>query len=221
MPADERPGLVVLISGTGRNLQAMIDAVADGRLPADIRRVISNRGDAQGLQRARRAGIATTVLRPRGYPDRAAYDAALAETVAAEAPDIVAMAGFMRILSSAFVQRFAGKLVNIHPSLLPRYRGLDTHRRVLEAGDTRHGASVHFVTEDLDAGPCLLQGSLTVAEDDTSESLAERVMTRVEQRIYPRALAWLADGRASLRDGRVWFDNRPLEAPIHVDCDQD
>lgn len=222
MTSQRRPNIVVLISGTGRNLQAMLDAVADGRLPAGICRVISNRGDAQGLERARRAGVSTTVLRPRDYRehgDRAAYDAALAEAIAAESPDVVALAGFMRILDSAFVQRFAGKLVNIHPSLLPGYRGLDTHTRVLAAGEKRHGASVHFVTEDLDAGPCLLQGSLRVNEDDTPESLAERVMERVEQRIYPQALAWLAEGRAEWRDGRVWFDNRPLEAPIHVECD--
>lgn len=219
MAYKETPGLVVLISGTGRNLQAMLDAAADGRLPAEVRRVISNRGDAYGLERARRAGVPTTVLRPREYPNRAAYDAALADAIEAESPNIVALAGFMRILDSAFVQRFAGRLVNIHPSLLPQYRGLDTHERVLEAGNERHGASVHFVTEDLDAGPCLLQGSLRVNEDDTPESLAERVMSQVEQHIYPQALAWLAEGRAFWRDGRVWFDNQPLEAPIHVECD--
>lgn len=216
---EAKPRLIVLISGTGRNLQAMLDAAADGRLPVENRRVISNRGDAQGLERARRAGVPATVLRPREYPDRDAYDAALADTIEAESPDVVALAGFMRILGSAFVRRFAGRVVNIHPSLLPKYRGLDTHRRVLAAGDERHGASVHFVTDELDAGPCLIQGSLRVAEDDTPESLAERVMSRVEQRIYPRALAWLAEGRAELREGRVWFDGRPLEEPIHVECD--
>lgn len=197
----------------------MLDAAASGRLPADIRRVISNRGDAQGLERARRAGVPTSVLRPRDYADRTSYDAALADAVEAESPDVVALAGFMRILDSAFVQRFAGKLVNIHPSLLPKYRGLDTHERVLEAGDKRHGASVHFVTDELDAGPCLIQGSLRVAEDDTPESLAERVMNRVEQRIYPQALAWLTEGRAEWRDGRVWFDGRALGRPIHIECD--
>lgn len=221
MAHKETPGLVVLISGTGRNLQAMLDAAADGRLPVEIRRVISSRGDAAGLERARKAGVPTSVLRPRDYLDRAAYDAALADAIEADSPDVVALAGFMRILDSAFVQRFSGRLVNIHPSLLPKYRGLDTHERVLAAGDERHGASVHFVTEDLDAGPCLIQGSLRVSEDDTSESLAERVMSRVEQRIYPQALAWLAEGRARWHDGRVWFDGQPLEAPIHVECDEE
>lgn len=216
-PADSR--LVVLISGTGRNLRAILAAIADGRLPARVVRVISNRGDAAGLRHAEAAGVATQVLRPRDYPDRAAYDAALADAVAAAQPDWVVLAGFMRILDSGFVQRFRGKLVNIHPSLLPKYRGLDTHNRVLAADDTRHGASVHFVTEDLDAGPCLLQGSLEVTPDDTAESLGERVMRLVEQRIYPQALAWLAAGRARLCDDRVWFEGQPLETPIHVDCD--
>lgn len=213
--------LVVLISGNGRNLQAILDAVAAGTLPAEVVRVISNRGAAGGLVRARRAGVPTRVLRPRDFPGRAAYDAALADAIAAESPDIVALAGFMRILDSAFVQRFPGKLVNIHPSLLPRHRGLDTHGRALAAGDERHGASVHYVTEDLDAGPCLIQGSLRVAENDTPDSLAERVMTRVEQCIYPRALAWIAESRATWDDGRIRFDGQPLETPIHVDCDPD
>ena len=220
-PARTTAKLVVLISGNGRNLQAILDAVAADALPAEVVRVISNRGAARGLEKARRAGVPTRVLRPRDYPDRPAYDAALADAIAAESPDIVALAGFMRILDAAFVQRFAGKLVNIHPSLLPRHRGLDTHGRALAAGDERHGASVHYVTEDLDAGPCLIQGSLRVAEDDTPDSLAERVMTRVEQRIYPQALAWIAEGRAAWDNGRIRFDGRPLETPIHVDCDPD
>lgn len=215
----ERAGLVVLISGTGRNLQAMIDAVADGHLAADIRGVVSSRADAFGLIRAARADIPSAVIRPKDHPDRRTYDAALAEAVDRFRPDIVALAGFVRILGSEFVQHYLGRLVNIHPSLLPRYRGLDTHQRVLEAGDGRHGASVHFVTEELDAGPVLLQGSIAVWQDDTPDTLAARLMDRVETRIYPQALDWLAHGRAELIDGQVHLDGRRLEEPIHVDCD--
>lgn len=214
-----QPGLVVLVSGRGRNLQAIIDANRRGDLPVAIRAVISNRGDAQGLARAERAGIPTRVLRPRGYPDRRSFDRALAERVAEYSPDLVALAGYMRILDSVFIQRFAGKLVNIHPSLLPKHRGLETHRRALAAGDARHGATVHIVTDEMDAGPGLLQGSVAVADDDTPESLGDRVMARVETRIYPTALDWLATGRARCVAGRIELDGETLEVPAHVDCD--
>lgn len=213
------PGLVVLISGRGRNLQAIIEAIRDGSLPVELRAVISNRGDAPGLAYAEHAGIPTRVLRPRGYPDRRSFDLAVADVIDTYAPELVALAGYMRLLDSAFVQHFAGKLVNIHPSLLPKHRGLDTHRRALEAGDARHGATVHIVTEDMDAGPGLLQGSVAVADNDTPESLADRVMTRVETRIYPQALHWLATGRARCVESRVQLDGATLEAPPHVDCD--
>lgn len=213
------PGLVVLISGRGRNLQAIIEAIRDGSLPVELRAVISNRGDAPGLAYAEHAGIPTRVLRPRGYPDRRSFDLAVADVIDAYAPELIALAGYMRLLDSAFVQHFAGKLVNIHPSLLPKHRGLDTHRRALEAGDARHGATVHIVTEDMDAGPGLLQGSVAVADNDTPESLADRVMTRVETRIYPQALHWLATGRARCVESRVQLDGETLEAPPHVDCD--
>lgn len=214
-----KPGLVVLISGTGRNLQAILDAVAGGRLNADIRLVLSNRGDAYGLCRAERAGVPTRVLRPRHYPDRAAYEADLAAAIDEVAPEAVALAGFMRILGSGFVQHFSGRLVNIHPSLLPAYRGLDTHRRVLQANETRHGASVHFVTEDLDAGPVLLQGSIAVKRDDTPDSLGQRVMDKVETRIYPQALDWITSGRAVFDGKTLRLAGEALEEPIHVDCD--
>lgn len=216
-----RPRIVVLISGRGRNLQALLDATQSGLVPADIVKVISNRADAPGLARARAAGVATAVLAPADYAGRESYDLALAELVAAEAPDLVALAGYMRLLSSAFVQRFAGKLVNIHPSLLPRHRGLDTHRRALAAGDACHGATVHFVTDELDAGPGILQGSLAVTAGETAKALAQRVMRQVETRIYPQALAWLAEGRARLRGGRAVLDEQLLENPIHVDCNQE
>lgn len=220
MAQAERPGVVVLISGRGRNLQALIEAQKNGRLDVDIRAVISNRNSAAGLVFARDAGIPTYVLKPMKNQSRAAYDLALAEMIDNHRPAVVVLAGFMRILSSGFVQRFSGKLINIHPSLLPKYRGLDTHRRVLAAGDTQHGASVHFVTEDLDAGPVVLQGSIAVATDDTVQSLSERLIHDVETRIYPQALQWIAHGRARLRNGRIEFDAQPLKAPIHENCSQ-
>lgn len=215
----EQPGLVVLISGRGRNLQAIIEAIGAGHLPLELRAVISNRGDAPGLAHAEQAGVPTRVLRPKGHPDRRSFDLTVADVVDEYAPDLVALAGYMRLLDSAFVQRFAGKLVNIHPSLLPKHRGLDAHRRALEAGDTRHGATVHMVTEDMDAGPGLLQGSVAVADNETPEGLANRVMTQVETRIYPRALLWLATGRAQCTEGRAQLDGETLEVPAHVDCD--
>lgn len=211
--------LVVLISGTGRNLQALIDAAAAGWLGAKIVRVISNRADAYGLQRAQRAGISTQVLPTASHADRDSYDADLAAAVQAADPDMVALAGFMRILSSGFVQQFAGRLVNIHPSLLPAYRGLNTHQRILDAGETRHGASVHFVSEALDAGPTILQGSVAVRRHDNTDSLAQRVMQRIETRIYPQAVALLAAGRVGLDGASVTLDDKQLEGPIHVDCD--
>lgn len=214
-----RPGLVVLISGRGRNLDAIIQAVHNGTLPVQLHAVISNRGDAYGLTRAEQAGIPTRVLRPRAYTDRTEYDRALAGLIDEYAPDWVALAGYMRLLSSDFVQHFAGRLVNIHPSLLPKYPGLDTHRRALEAGDARHGASIHIVTEAMDAGPVLLQGSVAVADDDTPESLADRVMARVETRIYPQALLWLVSGRARCVDDHLELDGKIVEVPTHVDCD--
>ncbi|MDN5861956.1 MAG: phosphoribosylglycinamide formyltransferase [Salinisphaera sp.] len=208
---------VVLISGTGRNLQAIIDAIAARRLALDLRLVLADR-PAAGLARAEAAGVATSLLRPGGR-DRAAYGRQLADVLDAEVPDLVVLAGFLRILDSAFVQHYSGRIVNIHPSLLPRHRGLDTHRRALAAGDARHGATVHFVTTELDAGPALIQGSLAVASNDTPQRLADRVMERVETRIYPQALSWLAEGRADWHQGRARLDGQTLKEPEHVDCD--
>lgn len=218
MPVQQRPALVVLISGQGRNLQAIIKAHQQGRLPVELRAVISNRSAAPGLAFARDAGIATHILAAKKNEPREDYDERLATLIQACVPDLIALAGFMRILSSGFVQQYTGKLINIHPSLLPKYRGLDTHRKALAAGDTKHGASIHFVTEDLDAGPVLLQGSIDVATGDTPEALAQRLMQQVEQCIYPKALEWVANGRAKLRDGHIEFDGHILEAPIHEDC---
>ena len=220
MAPSNRPGLVVLISGLGRNLQAIIAAQQQGHLDANLLAVISNRSDAGGLQFARDAGIPTRVLRPRKGGDRSEYDGRLADLINEYQPEIIALAGFMRILSSGFVQQFSGRLVNIHPSLLPKYRGLDTHRKALAAGDSRHGASVHFVTEDLDAGPILLQGSIAVTASETPQGLADRLMQEVETRIYPQALGWIASSRAKMQGGRIEFDGQALEVPIHEDCSE-
>jgi phosphoribosylglycinamide formyltransferase 1 len=208
------PRLAVLISGQGRNLQAILDAVAAGRVPAQVAGVISNRADAPGLARAQRAGVATQVIEHGGFASRTAFDAALGAALDALAPDLIALAGFMRILTDPFIARCRGRLVNIHPSLLPKYPGLNTHRRALADDERTHGASVHFVTEQLDGGPVIVQGAFSVRADDTAESLAERVMQDIELKIYPQALAWLARGDVTLVGDRVHWHGRPLAAPL-------
>lgn len=210
--------IVVLISGQGRNLQALADACADGRIDGRIAAVVSSRGDAAGLQRARAAGIPTAVLSARDFTDREAYDAALAALLDQYAPDIVVLAGFMRILTPGFVRRYRGRMLNIHPSLLPRYPGLDTHRKALSAGDAEHGATVHFVTEELDGGPSVIQGKLNVRPEDTAESLAERVMHEIELKIYPQTVAWLAQGDLSMEGDRVRFRGQLLDRPLGLDA---
>jgi phosphoribosylglycinamide formyltransferase-1 len=205
--------VVVLISGTGSNLRAIAAQADAGTLPITIRAVVSDRADAAGLAWARDAGCTTVVLSPRDFPDRPSYDRALAQAVARFEPGLVVLAGFMRILGPEFVDRFAGRLVNIHPSLLPRYRGLHTHRRVLEAGDPVHGASVHFVTRELDGGPVVLQARVPVRDDDDEATLSARVLAE-EHRIYPECIGWFAAGRLQLRDGVVMLDGQPLLAPV-------
>lgn len=204
--SDKLP-IVVLISGSGTNLQSIIDA-ARVDLPVEIRAVISNRPDAYGLERARLAGITTRILDHHDFSDRESYDAALSELIDSFAPKLVVLAGFMRILSDRFVRHYEGRMLNIHPSLLPKYRGLDTHARCLEAGDAEHGASVHFVTPELDAGPLVIQARVPVRKDDTPESLAARVLDQ-EHRIYPQAIRWFAEGRLKLENGRALLDGRP------------
>lgn len=203
--------LVVLVSGNGSNLQAFIDRVADGSLPAVIAAVISNRADAHALVRARQAGIATEVLDHRGYASREAFDRALAERIDQYRPDAVILAGFMRILSPAFVRHYAWRLLNTHPSLLPKYPGLDTHARALAAGEREHGASVHFVTEELDGGPVVAQAAVPVLAGDTVDSLRARVQA-AEHRLYPEVTGWLASGRLRATDAGVTLDGRPLGA---------
>jgi len=207
--------VVVLLSGTGGNLQAMIDSFKGGDHPARIRAVISNRADAFGLQRARDAGIETCVLDHKAYEGREAFDAALMQQIDAFEPKLVVLAGFMRILTAGFVRHYQGRLLNIHPSLLPLYKGLHTHQRVLEAGDAEHGCTVHFVTEELDGGPLVVQSVISVEPDDSPTTLAQRVHTQ-EHHIYPLAIRWFAEGRLSLGEEGALLDGQLLAAHGHL-----
>ena len=207
--------VVVLLSGTGSNLQALIDSTRTGDSPVRIRAVISNRADAYGLQRARDAGIDTAVLDHKAFDGREAFDAALVELIDGFAPQLVVLAGFMRILSAGFVRHYHGRLLNIHPSLLPKYKGLHTHQRALEAGDTEHGCSVPFVTEEPDGGPLVVQAVIPVVSDDTPERLAQRVH-RQEHLIYPLAVRWFAEGRLRLGEHGALLDGQPLAASGHL-----
>ncbi|UUQ67904.1 phosphoribosylglycinamide formyltransferase [Pseudomonas fuscovaginae UPB0736] len=206
--------VVVLLSGSGSNLQALIDDVRTGDNPAHIAAVISNRTDAYGLQRARDAGIETRTLDHKAFEGREAFDAALIELIDAFNPQLVVLAGFMRILSAEFVRHYQGRLLNIHPSLLPKYKGLHTHQRALDAGDSEHGCSVHFVTEELDGGPLVVQAVVTVESGDSAQSLAQRVHTQ-EHRIYPLAVRWFAEGRLSLGEQGALLDGQLLAASGH------
>jgi phosphoribosylglycinamide formyltransferase-1 len=209
--------IVVLISGSGSNLQAIIDAVASGRLPVEIRAVISNRPGVKGLERAQQSGIPTEVLDHHEHASREAFDKALQACIDAYEPRLVVLAGFMRLLTDAFVNHYAGRMLNIHPSLLPNFKGLNTHQRALEAyhqGETtEHGASVHFVTPDLDGGPIILQASVPIRADDTPESLAARVLM-VEHQIYPQAIQWFAEGRLTMQDHHAVLDGKVLDTPV-------
>lgn len=207
--------VVVLISGSGSNLQALIDSVAHDGNPARIAAVICNRAGAYGLERAKQAGIATELLDHKQFDGREAFDAALIQAIDAHQPDLVVLAGFMRILTPGFVQHYAGRLLNIHPSLLPKHKGLHTHQRAIEAGDSEHGCSVHFVTEELDGGPLVVQAVLPVMADDTAESLAQRVHQQ-EHQIYPLALRWFAEGRLRLGAQGAMLDGQPLPASGHL-----
>jgi phosphoribosylglycinamide formyltransferase 1 len=209
--------IAILISGRGSNMRAIAERAADARLPVEIKVVVSDRPDAAGLEAAAAMGIKTEVLSARAYPDRPSYDAALARLVASYAPQLVVLAGFMRILTPQFIAPFAGRILNIHPSLLPKYRGLHTHRRALEACDTTHGVSVHFVTEELDGGPVIMQACIEVRAEDTEQSLSARVQ-RQEHTIYPQTIDWFARGRLALSGDRVVLDGKVLEQPVLVDA---
>lgn len=211
--------IVILISGRGSNMVALLDA----GLPAEVCAVLSNDPEARGLATARKRGIPASAIDHRRYADRSAFDAALIEAIEAHQPDLVVLAGFMRILTDTFVLRYAGRLVNIHPSLLPAFPGLHTHRRALEAGVRVHGCTVHFVTPTLDLGPVIIQAAVPVLDGDTEDTLAARVL-REEHRIYPQAVRWFCEDRLQITpDGRVAIKdmlpasgallNPPLEAP--------
>ncbi len=186
--------LVVLISGAGSNLQSLIDSIRQGNLNAKIDAVISDRRDAYGRQRARDAGIAERIIQPESYLSKSEYENALADAIAGYAPNLVLLAGFMRILSSRFVNQFQGQLLNIHPSLLPNYKGLNTHQRVIDAGDKQHGATVHFVTAELDGGPIIIQAQIKVDANDNASTLQQKVLDE-EHKIYPQAIQWIAEGK--------------------------
>lgn len=205
--------VAVLISGRGSNMEAIARAGLAGRIDARVVAVLSDRADAPGLAVARSLGVDTAVLPAAAYPDRTAYGNALTTAVEATGAGLVALAGFMRILDPCFTRAFAGRLLNVHPSLLPAYPGLATHRRVLEAGDRWHGCTVHFVTEELDAGPAVLQARVPVLDGDDPASLSARVQ-HWEHIIYPEAIGWFAAGRLACHDGAAWLDGKRLERPV-------
>ena len=207
--------IVVLISGSGSNLQAILDACARGAIPGRVAAVISNRPGVFGLDRAQRAGVPAEVVDHTHFPDRESFEQALASRIDAHAPDLVVLAGFMRLLTPAFVARYAGRMLNIHPSLLPELRGLHTHRRAIERGVARHGASVHFVTAELDGGPVVIQAAVPVEPGDTPETLAARVLER-EHVIYPEAVRLFCEGRLAMKDGQAWLDGNLLESPLRA-----
>ncbi len=205
--------LAVLVSGNGSNLQSIIDAIAAGRLNARIELVVSDRSDAYGLIRARAAGVETACIRPADFADRARWNQALGEALAVSGAGLVVLAGFMKVLDPGLVRHWAGRMLNIHPSLLPKYRGLHTHRRVLEAGDALHGTSIHFVTEELDGGPIVLQARIPVGPGDDEDTLNARIQAR-EHQVYPEVIGWFADGRLALGETGVELDGRRIDAPI-------
>ncbi|WP_290524889.1 phosphoribosylglycinamide formyltransferase [Alcanivorax sp.] len=201
--------LAVLISGSGTNLQAILNAISSGALHAQIAVVLSNKADAGGLARASQAGIPTEVLDHRQFDSREHFDQAMIDKLTPYQPDTVVLAGFMRILSPLFVRHYTGRLINIHPSLLPKYRGLHTHARALEAGDSHHGCSIHFVTEELDGGPLIAQARVEIESNDTPDSLSNRVQVR-EHQLYPLVLEWRAEQRLWLGEQGVMLDGKPL-----------
>ena len=208
----QRLPLVVLISGEGTNLQAILDACASNALSAEVCTVISNRADAPGLRRAIAAGTPIHTIQATAQTAHTDYDTALRILIERHSPELILLAGFMRILSDDFVRHYRGRLLNIHPALLPKYRGLHTHRRVLAAGEHEHGCSVHFVTEELDGGPVIAQAKVAVRPDDTEAALRARVQDQ-EHRLYPRVVGWFAAGRLLLKNQTVWLDGASLTRP--------
>ena len=203
------PRLVVLLSGSGSNLQALIDAIADGTIAATIELVISNKQEAKGLVRANRAGIATQVINHLDYGSREAFDRELMHAIDDKQPDLIVLAGFMRIFTPELTHRYEGRMLNIHPSLLPLFRGTNTHERALEAEVEQHGASVHFVSSELDGGPIVIQALVPVLSMDSPSVLASRVLVQ-EHIIYPIAIKWFCEGRLKLHNNTVLMDGHSL-----------
>lgn len=212
--------IVVLISGSGSNLQALLDSCATGFIPGKITGVISNKANAFGLKRAEAAGVATAVLSHKGFDSREEYDQALIAAIEQFKPDLIVLAGFMRILTPEFVQHFSGKLLNIHPSLLPKYQGLATHQRAIDAGDTEHGCSVHFVTEQLDGGPVILQAKVPIFPGDDASVVAERVHAQ-EHQIYPLVVRWFCQDRLQQKANEAWLDGNLLPAQGYAQDEDD
>jgi phosphoribosylglycinamide formyltransferase 1 len=211
--SDGTRSVVILISGRGSNMLALVEDSRRADCPYSVDAVFSDRADAAGLESARRQGIAVTALPFHKGSDRADYDRQLAAAIRERDPRLVVLAGFMRILSAEFVAMFEGKIMNIHPSLLPKYPGLHTHRRALEAKDAEHGVTVHFVTAQLDAGPAIVQARVAVAPDDTESSLFARVQLQ-EHRILPLAVRWFCEGRLRCAQNQAWLDGRVLREPV-------
>ncbi len=201
--------IVVLVSGNGSNLQAIIDAcetsINDGKVTA----VFSNKATAYGLERAKQAGAAPVFIDPKAYETRDAFDYALMQQIDEYQPDLIVLAGYMRILSNEFVRHYLGRMINIHPSLLPKYPGLNTYQRAIHAGDEEHGTSVHFVTEQLDGGPVILQARVPIFDEDTVDTLTKRVQSQ-EHRIYPLVTQWFVEGRLEMKEGKAYLDGQPL-----------
>ncbi|NIY49026.1 phosphoribosylglycinamide formyltransferase [Cedecea colo] len=207
--------IVVLVSGNGSNLQAIIDACKQKKINGTLAAVFSNKADAFGLERARTAGIPAHALTASQFADRVAFDRELMQEIDAYAPDLVVLAGYMRILSPAFVAHYSGRLINIHPSLLPKYPGLHTHRQVLDNGDEDHGTSVHFVTDELDGGPVILQAKIPVFANDDEDDITARVQHQ-EHAIYPLVVSWFMEGRLEMRNNAAWLDGKELPPQGHA-----
>ncbi|WP_299181792.1 phosphoribosylglycinamide formyltransferase [uncultured Neptuniibacter sp.] len=201
--------IVVLISGSGSNLQAIMDAVDAGQISGQIEAVLSNKADAYGLERARRSDIPALVLNHKDFESRELFDLAMIEKIDQYKPDLIVLAGFMRILSAHFVRHYRGRMINIHPSLLPKYKGLHTHQRAIDAGDLEHGCTVHFVTEELDGGPLAVQGKVSIDPDDSAESLQGKIH-KIEHKIYPLAVEWICSERLKWTPDGIILDNKPL-----------
>ncbi|RBO82219.1 phosphoribosylglycinamide formyltransferase [Marinomonas aquiplantarum] len=201
--------VIVLISGSGSNLQALIDQSLQGKLNIDIKAVISNKADAFGLERAKKAGIPTHALDHKAFASREAFDEALQQTIDQYQPKLVVLAGFMRILTETFTQHYEGRMLNIHPSLLPKFKGLDTHQRAIDAKEEEHGVSVHFVSSELDAGAVIIQASTNIEAGETASSLAGKVHA-LEHVIYPMAVKWFSESRLTLKQGKAYLDDVPL-----------